>query len=179
MSSLLHSTEPSASAAVLPVHCGTALQRNASKRQKLPTYKADSRGSGDKHGASPRGAFRATTLISAKLKCIVCWAEEHTQFRCHSLGVKKINKIKSVLCVWSHCDVSPCSRSFEAGGASGLCVRVERGRDGVWDHTLQDVALCGHDVLDEEVGSLGDVQIVLEAGDDLQSAASSRHFKYL
>lgn len=92
-------------------------------------------------------------------------------------GQKKKNTICPFCLVPLWC--FPCSQSFEAAGATGLPVGVEWGWDGVGYHAFQDVALRGHDVLDKEVGSLRDVQIVLKAGEDLQSTVRSRHFKYL
>lgn len=69
---------------------------------------------------------------------------------------------------------------FEAAGATCLPVRVELWRDGVWHHAFQDVVLCGHDVLDQEVCSFRDVQIVLKVRDELQLAlAQQQHLKYL
>lgn len=53
-------------------------------------------------------------------------------------------------------------RLFEAAGAAHLPAGVQLGRDGVRHDALQDVVLRGHDVLDQEVCSFGDVEIVLK-----------------
>lgn len=108
------------------------------------------------------------SIIWPELKSIAFWAEEHKQFCCHSLGAKKKKNTICPSCLvplWCF----PCSQSFEAAGATGLPVGVEWGRDGVGYHAFQDVALRGHDVLDKEVGSLRDVQIVLQAGESICS----------
>lgn len=120
------------------------------------------------------------SIIWPELKSVAFWAEEHKQFCLSQLGGGEENK-KNTICpfCWVPLWRFPCSQSFEAAGATGPPVGVEWGRDGVGHHAFQDVALCGHDVLDKEVGSLRDVQIVLKAGEDLQSTVRSRHFKYL
>lgn len=51
---------------------------------------------------------------------------------------------------------------FEAAGAARLIAGVKLGRDGVWYHAFQDVTLCGHDVLDQEVCGFRDIKIVLK-----------------
>lgn len=51
---------------------------------------------------------------------------------------------------------------LEAAGAARLAVRVQPRRDGVGDHALQDVVLRGHHVLDQEVGGVADVEVVLK-----------------
>lgn len=57
---------------------------------------------------------------------------------------------------------------LEAARAAHLPVRVEQWRDGIWNHAFQDVILCGHHVLDQEICSFVDVKIVLK----------TRHFIY-
>lgn len=44
-------------------------------------------------------------------------------------------------------------------------MRVQLRRHGVGDHTFQDVVLRGHHVLDEEIGGVIDVEVVLKAKD--------------
>lgn len=51
---------------------------------------------------------------------------------------------------------------LKAAGAARLPVRVQLRRDGVGDHALQDVVLRGHHVLDQEVGGVADVEVVLK-----------------
>lgn len=57
---------------------------------------------------------------------------------------------------------------LEAAGAAHLPVRAQLRGHGVGDHASQDVVLRGHHVLDQKVGSVVDVEVVLRA----------RHFSY-
>lgn len=57
---------------------------------------------------------------------------------------------------------------LEAAGAAHLPVRVQLRGHRVRDHASQDVVLCGHHVLNEEIGSVVDVEVVLKP----------RHFGY-
>lgn len=52
---------------------------------------------------------------------------------------------------------------LEAAGAVRIPVRVQLRGHGVGDHASQDVVLRGHHVLDEEIGSVVDVEVVLKA----------------
>lgn len=50
---------------------------------------------------------------------------------------------------------------LKAAGAARLPVHVQLRRHGVGDHAFQDVVLRGHHVLDEEIGGVIDVEVVL------------------
>lgn len=53
---------------------------------------------------------------------------------------------------------------LEAARAARLPVRIQLRGHGVGEHASQDVVLRGHHVLDEKIGSVVDVEVVLKVG---------------